>query len=228
MNTISYDAMAWVYDRVHALGLPLAVLSWLVVAATALGLGLLLRSCEQRPGERRLAVGVGLVALVCHLQDIGFTLVVTPDLAMEANPIWRAVLGAWGREPAILYGLSGKLLLSLVSYQLFALYLVQRRGLFPHASTPLDFRSFWAAYGAGEGLGPRRLLSWASLFAFVFPLVSPLMLYVTVLNTTEHPTLLRVLPPWPLVCLLWVTGVAVSWAWITWRAWLRWRVEQAA
>lgn len=223
VNAVTYTAMAWVYDMVGAFGLPLAVVAWMTVVLAAIGLWLLLRRCEQLPSERRWARGVGLLALVCHLQDIGITLWVTPDLTQEANPIWLAVTHAWGLPTAIAYGLSGKLLLALLSYQLFALYLVQRRGLYPPAHTAPGFRDFWKTYGAGPGLGPQRLLSWANLFAFVFPLVAPLMLYVSLLNTASQPAILRLLPPWPLVCLVWVGSVAVSWALITWKAWLGWR-----
>ncbi len=223
MNTPAYEALAWTYDTVGTLGLPLAVLVWLTVVLASVGLHLLLRRCELLPSERRWAVGVGLLALVCHLQDIGLTLWTTPDLAQEINPIWLAVVQAWGVPAAIAYGSSGKLLLALLSYQLFALYLVQRRGMYPAAETSAGFRVFWAAFGASPGLGPQRFLSWVNLFAFVFPLVAPLMLYASLLNSTDSPALLRVLPPWPLVCVVWVGAVAVAWAVLTWRAWLRWR-----
>ncbi len=226
MNNTAYEALAWVYDMVGAFGLPLAIAAWVTVGLAALGLALLLRRCEHAPGERRWAVIAGIVALVCHLQDLGLTLLVTPDLALEANPIWLAVIHAWGVPVSIAYGLSGKLLLSLLSYQLFALYLIQRRGLYPPSEDEAVFRAFWKAYGAGPGLGPQRLLSWTNLFAFVFPWVAPLMIYASVLNTTEHPSLLRLLPPWPVACVVWVGAVAVAWALITWKAWLRRREQE--
>jgi hypothetical protein len=219
----AHDIMAWVYDQVVAFSLPLAVVAWLTVVLASVGLGTLLWRCALQPGERRWAVGVGVLALACHLQDLGITLWLTPDPAFDASPVWLAVVRAWGQAAAVGYGLSGKLLLALLSYQLFALYLVQRRGLYPPPGTAEGFRAFWAAYGAGEGLGPQRFLSWTNLFAFVFPLVAPLMLYVSLLNAATHPTLLQLLPPWPVACVLWVGAVAVGWAVVTWKAWLSWR-----
>jgi hypothetical protein len=225
MHDLAYELQAALSRLVQAVGLPLALLAWLTVAGGALALHLLLRGVELTRAERRQALGVGLLALVSHLQDIAFTLWVTPDLAIEANPIWRTVLAGAGLPVAIAYGLTGKLLLALLSWQLFALYLAQRRGLYPPRDLPPGFRPFWYAYGAGRGL--RRLVAWVNLFAFAFPLAAPLMLYVSLLNTAEAPWLLRVLPPWPAVCLAWVATTAVAWAFWTWRAWERWRAGEA-
>lgn len=220
-NDLAYDLQSSFSGLVHAVGLPPALLAWLTVAGGAVLLHLLLRGVDVPRRERRWALGVGLVALACHLQDIGFTLTVTPDLAIEANPTWRIVLVRWGLAVAIAYGLTGKLLLALLSWQLFSLYLAQRRGLFPPRDLAPGFRSFWRAYGAGGGI--RRLVAWVNLFAFAFPLAAPLMLYVSLLNTAEEPWLLRALPPWPVVCVAWVAGMAGAWSWWTWRAWERWR-----
>ena len=218
---IAYDLQATVSRCAQAAGWPLAALAWLTVAIGALALHLVLRGVELSRPERRAALIVGSLALVCHLQDIAFTLRVTPDLAIEANPIWRTVLLRLGLPAAIAYGLTGKLLLALLSWQLFTLYLAQRRGLFPPRDLDPGFRSFWRAYGAGRGA--RRLAACVNLFAFAFALAAPLMLYVSLLNTAEAPWLLAALPPWPVVCLGWVGGTAVAWAWWTWRAWRRWR-----
>jgi hypothetical protein len=217
LAAIVYEAQARISGFVEGLGLPLAILAWVLVAAAAGGLGWWLRGRRPGPGERRAALVVGLMALGSHIQDIGFTLAVTPDLAIEANPIWRTVLTHAGLRVAIAYGLSGKLLLSLLSWQLFTLYFVQRRGLYPGAECASGFGAFWHAYGAGAGV--RRLVAWVNLFAFVFPLAAPLMLYVSVLNGADAPWLLRMLPPWPLACVAWVAGSAAAWAWVTWRAW---------
>jgi len=215
--------MTWIYDAVGAYGLHLAVAAWLTLAVASLGLGALLWRCELGGSERRWALGVGALALGCHLPDLLFSLGASHQLTQEASALWVAVFSALGHPAAVAYGVTGKLMLALVSYELFALYLVQRRGLFPSADTPASFRAFWAAYGAGPGLGPQRLLSWFSLFAFLFPLVAPVMLYLSVLNAAADSALGPLLLPWPIASVLWVALVAVAWAVVTWKAWLRWR-----
>ncbi|MFH1468810.1 MAG: hypothetical protein ABIO70_30760 [Pseudomonadota bacterium] len=223
LHDLAYELQATFSAWVASFDLPLAALAWVTVAGGALGLHLLLRGVRGSRSERRWALAVGLVALGCHLQDIGVTLAVTPDLAIEANPLWRAVLARAGLPVAIAYGLTGKLLLALLSWQLFTLYLAQRHGLYPPRDLAPDFRSFWRAYGAGRGT--RRLVAWVNLFAFAFPLAAPLMLYVSVLNAAEAPWLLRALPPWPVACVAWVGLAAGVWAWWTWSSWVRWRSE---
>lgn len=110
---LAYGLQATFGGWVASFDLPLAALAWVTVAGGALGLHLLLRGVRGSRFERRWALAVGLVALGCHLQDIGVTLAVTPDLAIEANPLWRAVLARAGLPVAIAYGLTGKLLLAL-------------------------------------------------------------------------------------------------------------------
>ena len=83
------------FGWVEALGLPLAVAAWASVFLGALAMGAVLRR-RDLADCRPKALAVGGVGLLAHLLDFGVTLRITPDLAMEANPIWRIVIDRFG------------------------------------------------------------------------------------------------------------------------------------
>lgn len=189
------------FGLVERLGLPIAVLAWVTVAAAVVAMAVILRrgsvAREREPGRWRSALIVGGLALAAHLADYFVTLHITPDLELEANPLWRIAVRAFGLGPAKLYALSGKVLLSVLSAQLFAWYLTvpkpQRAEGFLSASRP-DF------------------VSVARFFAFAFALFGPYFLYITAYNWlgyVESAWYERAPSP-PLAIPLYFVGVALA------------------
>ncbi len=210
----------WVAEALEGLvvvigraGLPLAVLSWAALLIGALGMHRLLRHEDTAP--HRLAAGaVAGLALLSHLADFIATITVTPDLSLETSPLFVAVIDRLGHQAALLYGLTGKALIVVLSYQLFLWYRIQRARLFPPPGER-SLLSFARAFGG------RHLSNLGNILSFTVPLTSPLMLYVVLLNTASSPALLARLPPLPAVVLAWLVLLTAGYFQHSHQAWRR-------
>jgi hypothetical protein len=208
----------WVAGGLEALntlaaraGMPLAVVSWLTLLVAVLAMHRRLSSNDTEP-HRTIAGVVGGLALISHLIDGIVTLVVTPTLSMESSVLWVAIIDRFGEQAAMLYGLTGKALIVILSYQLFLWYRIQRLRLFPPQG-PHTLVSFARAFGG------TRLENLGNFLSFTVPLLSPLMLYTVLLNTAESSTLLAMLPPLPAVALAWLVLLTVGYFQHSYRAW---------
>lgn len=191
------------------LGLPLAIAAWVTVFAGAIALGFVVRTSAPRA-----AVVIGLVSLAAHLLDYFVTLHLTPDLSAEANPIWRIVIDSAGLTIAKAYGLSGKVLLSIISYQLYAWYLSHRASLFPPSAA--GFGDFVKKLGQGAP----RFGNVRSFFAFAFALFGPYFFYITFINVVGewNPALYVKLPSPPVAIVLYFSAVTAAYFALMWRA----------
>ncbi len=218
-NEAAYAALEVAFAFVERLGRPLAILAWATVFFGAAGMAGVLRRHSLRACLLP-SLGVGALALFAHSLDYWVTLRMSPTLAMEANPIWRIVIDAFGLRLALAYGLSGKLLLSVLSFECFAYYLVQRERLYPTGAGGL--RSFWHGYGRRSDT--YEPVCWANLvnfFCFGFALLSPFVAYVALLNSlVNHPAYLR-LPSMPTVLVVYLGAIAVGYPLVTYRAFRR-------
>ena len=215
-NARLYDALELAFAAVERLGMPVAIAAWGSVFLGSIAMGLLLRRTALG-GRWAPALAVGGVSLAAHLLDYHITLRLSPTLALEANPIWRIVIDHSSIGFAKLYALSGKLLLSVLSFELYAYYLVQRERLFPHDAKSLV--SFWRGFGArgGHALLPRGA-NLFNFFAFSFALIGPFLFYVSFLNlSVQDPHYLR-LPSLPLALVLWLSVLTAAYFTTTYRA----------
>ena len=215
----AYTALELAFACAERLGLPLAILAWSIVFFGAVGMVGVLRRHSLR-SFLLPSLGVGALALFAHSLDYWITLRMSPDLAMEANPIWRIVIDGFGLRLALAYGLSGKLLLSVLSFEFFAYYLVQRERLYPAGVGGL--RSFWGSYGrTGNRYQAVRGANLVNFFCFGFALISPFVVYVVLLNSlVNHPAYLR-LPSMPTALVLYLGALAASYPLVTYRAFRR-------
>ena len=215
----AYTALELAFACAERLGLPLAILAWVCVFFGAVGMAGVLSRHSLRPFLLP-SLGVGALALFAHSLDYWVTLRMSPTLAMEANPIWRIVIDSFGLRLALAYGLSGKLLLSVLSFEFFAYYLVQRERLYPAGVGGL--RSFWGSYGrTGNGYQAVRGANLVNFFCFGFALLSPFVVYVALLNSlVNHPAYLR-LPSMPTALVLYLGALAASYPLVTYRAFRR-------
>ena len=218
-NEAAYDALAVAFAFVERLGLPLAILAWATVFFGAAGMAVVLSRHSLRACLLP-ALGVGALALFAHSLDYWVTLRMSPTLAMEANPIWRIVIDAFGLRLALAYGLSGKLLLSVLSFECFAYYLVQRERLYPTGADGL--RSFWGAYGrTSSGYEAVRWANLVNFFCFGFALLSPFVAYVALLNSLVNNSAYLRLPSMPAVLVVYLGALTASYPLVTYRAFRR-------
>ena len=208
---MGHELLDTAFSLVERVGLPLCIAAWASVFFAALAMGWVLRQRDLR-GCWTASLIVGALALAAHLLDFAVTLRITPDLAMEANPIWRIVIDHFGLAIAKAYGLTGKLLVSVLSFELFAFYLSQRRELFPTAAS-----------GFGEfvrklGVGAPQLANVRSFFAFAFALFGPYFFYITLMNLAGDTPLYEQLPSPPVAIVIYFAGVTAAYFALAWRA----------
>ncbi len=208
-----YSALVAFQRLIGAAGLPLAVAAWLGLLIGAVVMGRRLSRHDTAP-HRRVAGIIAAIALAAHLGDFALTLRLTPELVDETNPLWRAVIDHVGYQMALLYGLTGKLLIALLSYQLYVGYRIHRVALFP-AHPPASFIGFVRVFGA------THIANLANFLSFCLPLLSPAMFYVMLLSVVESDWLQRLLPPFPVVLLAWVMLLPLAYFWVSQRAALR-------
>ncbi len=217
-NDSVYGALEGAYACVEALWLPLAVVAWLTIFAGALAMAVVLSRSGSLKGHWGPAAWVGIASLAAHLLDYAVTLRMSPTLGAEGNPIWRIAIEHFGLGPGKLYGLTGKVLLSILSFELFCLYRIQRAQLFPERAD--GFRSFWRRLG--DASGRRARVHWPNLvnfFAFSFALLGPFFFYVALLNSLVESALYLRLPAMPLVLALYLGGIVVAYFVTTYHAW---------
>ena len=207
----SYDIAAAIGAVVGQVGLPLAVLIWLALLAGVLSMHRRLKGEDTTP-HRMVAGVVGGIALAAHLIDFITTLLVTPYLVLETSPLWGMVIDRLGHEAALLYGLTGKAMMVALSYQLYLWYRLQRTRLFPPPGD-LSLLPFIQVFGT------TTRANLVNFFSFAFPLLSPLMFYVVLLNTTQAPQLLSRLPSLPAVVLAWLVFLPVAYCQVSHQAW---------
>ncbi len=148
-----------------------------------------------------LASIIGGISLAAHLSDYFITLHITPDLADEANPLWKIVLETYGLTLAKWYGLTGKIFLSILSFEFFAFYLISLKKLFPEEG--LRFWRFLKKYGATS----RKKINFDfifNIFSFLFAMLGPFYIYVAYMNSILYTSLYDKLIPIPIAMILYI------------------------
>jgi len=212
MNEWSYRALDRIFELVGRLGFPLIVAAWLITAITVAVMVRVLK--RTRLSDVLLpSLIVGFLSLAAHLLDYAGTLRISPDLAVEANPIWRIVVERLGLTVARWYGLTGKIMLSVLSFEFFVYYLTGRSRLLPE--TARGFSDFWKKYGQRSGSGTRL----ANFFAFLLSLIGPFCFYIALLNALSDSRYYDRMPAMPIALIaylmvlvvLYLVGNFVSW-----------------
>ena len=206
-NNQTYRFLEEVSCFLQKLGLPLAVLAWFSVFLGVIGMCFVLRK-HSMVGKWRLSLIVGGVALFAHILDYVVTIRLNPSLSFEANPIWCIVVEKMGLEIAKWYGLTGKILISILSFQFFAFYLIQRETLLPKKAN--GFINFWKNYGrTKKGRTVLELSNITNLFSFLFSLSGPFYFYVVFLNSITDEELYLQVPSMPLAGFLYVVILSI-------------------
>jgi hypothetical protein len=214
MNDWSYQVLERIFSLVSRLGFPLIVCAWIVTAAAVIVMARVLKR-SLRAAVTIPSLIVGGISLAAHLLDYLGTLKITPDLAVEANPIWRIVVERLGLAVARWYGLTGKIMLAVLSFEFFAYYLVSRSRLLPAAAR--GFSDFWKKYGQSAHPGTRL----ANFFAFLFALIGPFCFYIAFLNAISDSRYYDRLPAMPVALGAYIFVLAVIYLlgnYLSWRA----------
>jgi len=206
-NSQTYRFLEELSYFLQKLGLPLAVLAWFSVFLGVIGMCFVLRK-HSMVGKWRLSLIVGGVALFAHILDYVVTIRLNPSLSFEANPIWCIVVEKMGQEIAKWYGLTGKILISILSFQFFAFYLIQRETLLPKKAN--GFINFWKNYGkTKKGRTVLELNNITNLFSFLFSLSGPFCFYVVFLNSITDESLYIIMPSMPLTGFLYIVILTI-------------------
>lgn len=101
------DELFRLLATIERIGVWLSILAWVTVAGGAVAMAYVLRH-EMRRAVWTAAAIVGLVALLANFADYFVTLYRSPDLTLEANPLWRNIVDSFGLQVAKWYGHTGK------------------------------------------------------------------------------------------------------------------------
>ncbi|MDP9268291.1 MAG: hypothetical protein M3P27_08200 [Acidobacteriota bacterium] len=210
------DALLRVLAWVESWGVWLSWLAWATVFSGAIAM---VRATREVRGVRiwTAALVVTALGIVAHMADYVITLRRSPDLALELNPLWRNVLLHYGLGVAKWYGLTGKLLVSVLAGQMTAFYLGNRMRLFPRAAG-VAASDFVRHMGERSTTWRERSAALFTIFAFFFAGLTFFYFYIAYQNSITDPGQLDRLPSTPLAVLLYVTGLGVAFVTLTYRA----------
>ena len=193
----------------------LSITAWAAVFSASVIISLFLRKYDLRDSWVSCVV-IGVLNLAAHLVDYFITLKICPDLSFEANPLWTPVVSNLGLGIAKWYGFTGKIFLSILSFQFFAIYLKTREKLYPK-----KYGGFWDFCKSFGSPGRKRVIDFGvivNFYCFMFSMVGIFCFYVAFQNTISDPDVFRNIPPFTLVLLTYLvmlTGLYMS---ITYRS----------
>jgi len=214
---MTQDLLFRLLALLERLGVWLAVVAWFAIVLGVAIMGYVLR--KERAAIWRRASLVGILALAANLADYFVTLRRSPDLAFEANPLWRNVVDHFGLRIAQWYGLTGKVFVSVLAAQMFAFYLSQRETIYPAQARTL--LHFLMRMGSRARTFRERLLGLFTIFAFFFAWVNVFYFYIAYTNSLDNPDLLEKLPSVPVSILILVATLAIAFSLTTYRAFRR-------
>ena len=204
------------------LGVWLSVVAWLAIVLSVATMAYVLRN-ERGTIWARASI-VGVLALAANLADYFVTLRRSPDLTFEANPLWCNVVDHFGLRIAKWYGLTGKVFVSVLAAQMFALYLSQRETIYPEEARSL--LHFLMRMGSRARNFRERLLGLFTIFAFFFAWVNVFYFYIAYANSLVNPDVLERLPSVPVSILILVGTLAIAFSLTTYWAFRRSKVRK--
>ncbi|MFQ5803642.1 MAG: hypothetical protein ACE5JQ_12165 [Candidatus Methylomirabilales bacterium] len=193
-------------------GVWLSVLAWFTVAGGTVAMIYILRA-EKRRAIWVAAAIVGVVALVANMTDYVVTLYRTPDLGLEANPLWQNVVESFGLSVAKWYGLTGKVFVSILAGQMFAFYLANRERLFPVRARSLT--EFLLRMGNRSRTLRERFVALFTIFGFFFAGIQLFYFYIAYLNWLVDSELRTHLPSVPVALFLLLLSLTIAFVGLT-------------
>ena len=204
LNDTAYAFLEKVMQFFELFGLPLSIVAWITVFAGSIGMLLVLRKHSLNE-KIKLPLIIGLATLIAHFADYYITLKVSPDLSLEANPLWRNMIDSFGLNIAKWYGLTGKIFLSILSFEFFAFYMIKRKSMFPVAAS--NIVSFYQQFGKTQTIRKINVECIINYFSFMFALLGPFYFYVALLNSDS--LFQDVLPAAPIVLIFYLFSLTI-------------------
>ncbi|MCP3954290.1 MAG: hypothetical protein GY697_19040 [Desulfobacterales bacterium] len=215
INEKAYSLLEQVLVLMEKFGLPLSIAAWITVFLGSIGMGFVLRKYSLH-GNRNIALIVGVITLVAHLADYIITLKISPDLSFEANPLWRNIIDAFGLDIAKWYGLTGKILLAILSFEFYAYYLLHRKKLFP--DTADNIVSFFCKFGSNKKDKGPNLVTVVNFFSFLFALLGPFYFYIALLNSFTDSPAYFLFPAAPIALIFYLVSLSLVYFFLNYRA----------
>jgi hypothetical protein len=212
---IVYNTLYQLFDLIVRFGLPLSILAWISVFLGSIGMVLVLRRHSMK-GKWKASFVVGAMALAAHILDYYVTLKMNPDLSFEANPLWSIVVQKMGLNAALWYGLTGKIMLSVLSFEFFAYYLIHRESLLTKQTD--GFLSFCRNFGRGKSSNRLNLIPMLNFFSFLFSLIGLFCFYVALLNSIMDEGLYLLMPSMPLMLFVYLFVLIITYFWWNYRS----------
>ena len=212
------DLLARLLAWIQTWGIWLSWLAWATVFFGAIAMACVTRGLWRRD-IRNKALTIIALAVIAHLADYIVTLYRSPDLSLEMNPLWVNVVRVHGLTIAKWYGLTGKLLVSLLAGQMTAFYLAHREQLFPRERT-MTLGGFLRGLGRRGELLAERLRNLFTVFAFFFAGLTFFYFYIALQNWIVDPAVVERLPSVPVAVGTYVALLCVAFVVLTRRAYL--------
>ena len=206
-NETVYSVLYQLFDLIARFGLPLSILAWLSVFFGSIGMVFVLRRHSMK-GKWKASLMVGGIAFAAHLLDYYVTLRMNPDLSFEANPLWSIVVHKMGLNVAFWYGLTGKILLAVLSFEFFAFYLIHRKSLMPKEAD--GFLSFCRNFGRGKSSNKVNFILMLNFFSFLFSFIGLFCFYVSLLNSITDEAFYLLMPSMPLMLLVYLSVLVLA------------------
>ncbi len=213
------DLLARLLAWIQTWGIWLSWLAWFTVFFGALVMARVTHGLWRRD-IRNKALTIIALAVVAHLADYIVTLYRSPDLSLEMNPLWVNIVRVHGLTIAKWYGLTGKLLVSLLAGQMTAFYLAHREQLFPRAAAT-TLAGFLSGLGTRGAVLGERLRNLFTVFAFFFAGLTFFYFYIALQNWIVDPALIERLPSVPVAVGTYVALLCIAFVVLTRRAYLR-------
>jgi len=192
---------------VEQLGVGLPLLAWVGVVLAVGAMSFALRH-ERRVAVYAAGAGAAVLAFAGHLADYLVTLHRSPDPSLAANALWRATVDGFGIEAAKVYGLSGRILVSILAGQMFAFYLANARRLYPRRAG--SFLEFALRLGNRARTASQRALAVLTWSAFLFAGMQARCFYVALVNAIDDPARADRMPSVPAVTVALLLALSAS------------------
>ncbi len=180
---MSADFFYNLLQLIQRLGIWLSILAWLSVCIGTMIMIYILRR-EKRISLWLPSFMITVIALIANLSDFAVTLHISPDLDLEANPIWRNVVDSYGLNVARWYGFTGKIFVSVLAGLMYGFYRKNRHYLFPiQAKSLVEFIRYM---GNNCHSLKERSIGLFSIFCFFFAFIQIFYFYIAYLNWQVH------------------------------------------
>ncbi len=217
------DALVKLLQWIQTWGIWLSWLAWFTVFFGAIAMGRAVAPGMKLRPVRRAVLVIGTIAVIANLADYLITFHISPDLSFELNPIGNNIYLRYGLTAIKIYGLTGKLLVSIIAGEMAGYYVFRRQRLYP-ATAAATRGAFLRGMGTRSKTLGDRYLAFLTMFSFFFAGLSFFYFYVAGQNLVTDPAVVDKLPSVPVAISVYVLLLGIVFVEMTYRAYRKWPV----